>query len=377
MKKYIFLTNIPTPYRTSFYNELYKCGLNFEVFYMRNIEDDRNWDIDLSSMKFPFFIDKGFYRMVGRFHVHLNFRLIRMILKQKDSEIIIGGGWNDPDVLILVILKRLGILRKNFHFWSEANYLTIGASNDNFLKKYVRMFVYNSTRGSQISSGKMTELTLKKWGIRIKGFVSLPNTIEEEVFTITEDEIEKRHQNSTPIFLMPVRLLENVKGIVNFFTSIGEKNIRRAEFIVAGEGPDKAMIENYIKVNQYQENIKLVGHCSTSQMVSLYKKANIFVLPSFSDPSPLSLIEALKMRLPVLVSNRCGNHYEAVINGHNGYLFDPGSPKSICDSFEEIINRIQDWRNFGEVSAEVYKNEFEKEKTIKRFIKELTSFASL
>ena len=51
MSKFIFLTNIPTPYRTNFYNSLEESKLNFEVFYMRNIEADRNWVINFDDIK--------------------------------------------------------------------------------------------------------------------------------------------------------------------------------------------------------------------------------------------------------------------------------------------------------------------------------------
>ena len=135
MSSYIFITNIPTPYRTSFYNDLKRYGLNFKVFYYKNIESDRSWIIDINDMKFEYFIDTGYYKMIGRFHVHFNPKIINKVIKDRKSEIIIGGSWNDINVLFLVILKKINIINNVFHFWTEANYLTIGASKDNYFKK--------------------------------------------------------------------------------------------------------------------------------------------------------------------------------------------------------------------------------------------------
>ena len=373
--KFIFLTNIPTPYRTSFYNELCKYDFDFEVYYMRNTEADRNWKINLQDFKHDYIIDKGFYKTIGRFHIHFNPKLIWNIIKKKKTEIIIGGAWNDLNVLSIVILKKIGFLKSELHFWSEANYMTIGASNDNFIKKWIRKFVYHSTNGVQLSSGKMTEITLDKWGIRTNSFVSLPNTIEEDKFLISDIEIELRMNNPTPIFLLPVRLLERDKGILNFFKTIGIDNVRRAKFLIAGEGPDKELILSYVNNNNLGNHISLLGHCDTAKMISLYKKCNLFLLPSFSDPSPLSLIEALSMKMPVLISERCGNHFEAVINADNGYIFDPYDSNSVLNAFNLLLERSGDWALMGKKSGKLYTERFKKSMVISRFVYQLTKYS--
>ena len=86
--KFIFLTNIPTPYRTSFYNELCKYDFDFEVYYMRNTEADRNWKINLQDFKHDYIIDKGFYKTIGRFHIHFNPKLIWNILTKTKLNIL-------------------------------------------------------------------------------------------------------------------------------------------------------------------------------------------------------------------------------------------------------------------------------------------------
>ncbi len=368
MKRYIFLTDVPAPYRISFYNEMYKGGFEFEVYYMRTTVVERSWQFDVKDMAHPYYIDRGFYRMIGRFHVHFNPRLIAKLVKARGADIIIGANWNDLDVLILVILKRLRLLKARFHFWSEANYLTIGAAKDNAIKRALRKFVYNAAPGVQLSSGRMTELTFEKWGMKGQTFIPLPNTIEEEKFVISDEEVGARCAPGLPVFLMPVRLLENVKGIVNFLQAIGDENIRKGTFLIAGDGPDKGMVEAFIRSRQLEAHVRLLGFRNTEEMVSLYKKANVFVLPSFSDPSPLSVIEALKMRLPVLVSDRCGNHFEAVVDGGNGYVFNPLDPQSVRRAFETLMQRSDEWGSMGELSRVRYSRVFSRQLVIDNFV---------
>jgi glycosyltransferase involved in cell wall biosynthesis len=374
MKRYVFLTNIPSPYRTSFYDRLHEFGLKFEVFYMRSSEADRNWPVDPATLRHPFYIDKSFYKMIGLYHLHINPKIILRMIRRTDAEFIIGGAWNDVDVLILVLLKRLGVIDNVFHFWTEANYLTIGSQRDNHVKRWLRKFVYNSSQGCQISSGKMTRLTFEKWGMPGKRFIDLPNTIVETQFAIGREEIEARVGNRLPVFFLPARLIESVKGILNFLSAVGDENLRRCVILVAGEGPDRAKIESYVETHSLRNSVELLGHRDTEGVVELYRKANVFLLPSFSDPCPLTVVEALCMHLPMLISNRCGNHYEAVEEGVNGYLFDPSDADSIRLAFESMLSRKAEWREMGEMSGRRYLDFFEEDRVIRRFIRELEDF---
>ncbi len=315
--------------------------------------------------------------MFGRYHLHINLVLVfKMIFAPRNTEIIIGGAWNDINVLILVVLKRIGIIRHRLHFWSEANYLTLGASNDNFLKKFVRKFVYHSTKGAQFSSGRMTEITMNKWNIQVNKFIPLPNTIEDDAFILREDFKLLRDGNKLPIFLIPARVHEIVKGIKNFFIGIGDKNLRKCQFIVAGDGPDLQELRNFVNENKLSDNILLTGHCTTTHLSELYAKANVFVLGSYTDASPLTVVEALRMKLPLLISERCGNHFEAVEVGVNGYIFDPYNHSTIKSTFEAMLERKNQWHDMGINSGILYENNFKKSKVISNFVVQFNSFCT-
>lgn len=374
MSKFLFLTNIPTPYRNYFYNSLYDLNFDFSVFYQRKTEDDRNWDVSIFKSKYKYFIDDSIYYKFKNFHFHLNFRIIKIILfENKNCEIIIGLNWNDLDLLILILLKRFGLIKNKFHFWSEANYETIGARNDNILKKILRKFVFNCADGSHIISGKMTQITLDRWGIKESNYVWLPNIIQEDVFRINNDEILSRKGNEKIKFFMPVRLNENIKGFLNFFKAIGPSNIRKVIFYVAGDGPDRKQLYDYICENNLSDNIKILGHIDSDEVKYYYEISNVFLLPSFSDPSPLSVFEAMSMALPLLISKRCGNHFEAVINSENGYVFDPDDHRDIINCFSAIINDEKRLIEMGLKSKKIFDENLNKDVILKRFLLEITS----
>jgi glycosyltransferase involved in cell wall biosynthesis len=81
------------------------------------------------------------------------------------------------------------------------------------------------------------------------------------------------------------------------------------------------------------------------------------------------------MNLPVLVSERCGNHYEAVINGINGFVFNPYDSNSIQVAFNNILNAHENWNFMGLKSIDLYNKNFNKSIVIQRFSQELLKFS--
>ena len=106
-------------------------------------------------------------------------------------------------------------------------------------------------------------------------------------------------------------------------------------------------------------------------VVSYYKKCDVLLLPSFSDPSPLSLVEGCCARMPILASSRCGNHYETVEEGVNGYTFDPDNHDNVKDTFEIMMKRRNDWKEMGELSFGLFENNFRQSVVLPRFVEQL------
>jgi glycosyltransferase involved in cell wall biosynthesis len=362
VKKIIFLQNIPAPYRIDMFNKLETIikeqnnnRIFLSIYFMRLTEKGKYWNIDLKNLKFDYYIDTGFYKQWDRFyHFHFNPKLLyKILMSNNNTEIVLGGSWNDFNVLILCLLKRIKLIKNKLHIWSEANYMTIGASNDNVLKKIIRKFVFYSIDGKIFIPGKIARETFNRWKIFNKNFCILPNLINSPYYCISEEEEKSRYLNKMPVLLIVASLNEHIKGILNFIQSIGTDRLKSVTLRIAGEGPDRITIMNYLKQNDLEHSVILLGHLTQNEILTEYKKANIFVLPSFSDSNPLSVIEALHMKLPLLISERCGNSFEALYEKNNGFTFDPYNPQSIVSTFDKIIDCKNEWKQMGENS---YKN---------------------
>lgn len=366
----VFIQNLISPYRAHFFNILKKQDDSFATFYLSKKEEDRNWDLSKIAMAHHYWVDRfGIYFMLKGFHIHINPILVLMVLtSRKIKNVILCVSYCDLSILAFILAKRLHLTSKRYFFWAEANYLTNGARKESRFKSKLRHWVFTTIDGGIIIPGRMSEITFEKWRIPVKNFVRLPNTINDA--TLKYDENNKREKNDLPVFLIPIRIIESLKGALNFFDAIGEGNIRKAKFIIAGDGEDKGLYQDFIDRHNYSDNIVLAGFCEAARMSELYNSANVLLLPSFSDPSPLTLVEALFFRLPILCSEHCGNHFEVVEPGVNGYTFSPLDKVDIKDKFETLMARRADWAVMGEESAKRYVERFETKTVVANFIEQ-------
>ena len=79
-------------------------------------------------------------------------------------------------------------------------------------------------------------------------------------------------------------------------------------------------------------NIKITGWAERKDALKYSVNADVFLLPSLWEGLPMSLLEAMYMEKPCVVSNVIGNK-DVIHNNDNGY---------VCDSVEEFVKAIRE-----------------------------------
>lgn len=369
---FAFVQNIFTPYRTYLYNTLYEKGLNFQVFYQAVSESDRSWKIDYEKVKHPFWLDNcALYLKIKKYHIHLNpVMFYKLLTLPKECDIQLPG-WSDGITIFMCILKKCGIIKRRLSISCEANYLDrSGEISNKGWKTKIKKFVISNIDGFVIIPGIMAIKAIEHFGGDVKklNFVNLPNIIEDNKI----QSMDYPQHIDMPIFVTPARLIEDLKGIKNFFTAIGDENIRKCRFLIAGNGEDYELYKKFIVDHNLSNNIKLLGFLSSEEMNNVYNQSHVMLLPSFYDPSPLTLVEATKVGLPILCSNHCGNHFECVEPGKNGEIFDPCNKADIKSKFELLLDNINEWKTYSDRSKSIYRERFEPNVVLENFIKQIS-----
>jgi glycosyltransferase involved in cell wall biosynthesis len=109
-------------------------------------------------------------------------------------------------------------------------------------------------------------------------------------------------------------------------------------FIIVGEGEMRAELEHYIRLRQLQSKVTLIGQ--QSDMPAVLQMLDIFVICSYTENAPLSLLEAMSSK-NAIVTTDCGGPSEIIQSGKNGYVVPVGDSAAIADAIIKLLNEPQ------------------------------------
>ena len=374
----VILTNIMTPYRKFFYDQLYATmsekDIAFHVVLMADTEPNRNWRYEDYKTDYSILLAHKTIILSGVF-VHLNWGLKNLYAKLKPDIVICAGGYMYPALWRTIALRRT-FGYKTF-FWSESHLYE--KRNYSGFKIKVRDFI----RRNVISkfdgfwyAGRLSKEFIECYAKKEAKFVFVPNLVDTSKFKSTEISekrlLEIRSQyNLTAgklVLFTPARL-SPAKGILEFLDLYKEADTSNTVYLIAGDGELQNQIQDFCL--KYDLSVKLLGYKSEEEMVDLYSITDIFVLPSVSDPNPLACIEACWMSKPLFVSRYVGNYPEIIREGENGYVFDYESPKEAIGKLNQILKSNEEWRSkAGCMSYSIGYNLYNPQKAVKRIMEE-------
>ena len=93
----------------------------------------------------------------------------------------------------------------------------------------------------------------------------------------------------------------------------------------------------------------------------LFSRANVFVLPSFTEAFPLVVLEAMAASLPI-VATEVGGIPDMIEDGSNGFLVPPGNSEILADRLTKLVNNPQLRVHFGAASREKFLRNYENER---------------
>lgn len=117
-----------------------------------------------------------------------------------------------------------------------------------------------------------------------------------------------------------------------------------------------------------------IGDCiilkeKTNYIFDCYQNADYFCLPSFYEGTPNVICEAMACGLPVACSDVCDNS-RYVIEGENGFLFNPKDTDSIVAAFERMFALSDfEYGRYGRRSREWAEHKLSKESFVNSYIR--------
>lgn len=164
----------------------------------------------------------------------------------------------------------------------------------------------------------------------------IPNGVDHHKFAPTgtdHGQILGRYGLAQPYGLFVGRLIPR-KGIDVLLQALRQVHTE-SSLVIVGNGPLRTLVSKWISNGGLTSRIRLVGQVPIEDLPAIYASARFFVLPTFAEAMPLSVVEAMASGLPVITS-ALPIMDDFVVDGVNGLLVPPGNPHKLAEAIDLI-----------------------------------------
>ena len=175
----------------------------------------------------------------------------------------------------------------------------------------------------------------------------------------------------TPVFLLIARLIKE-KGIFEFIEAANRlaKKYPEAKFNIVGDFDDQPTSLNQKDLDKIVISSNIIFYSAVSDVRENIANSNVFVLPSYREGTPRSVLEAMSMGRPIITTNVPGCR-QTVISEYNGFLVDPYDSVLLEKAMEKLINNSNLRTLMGKRSREIAIEKYDVDKVNKSMINAL------
>lgn len=198
---------------------------------------------------------------------------------------------------------------------------------------------------------------------KVERLVHIGNGVSKERFNRTTDDRQATRQalgipDEALVFLFVGRQVKE-KGLQELVEAFELLPKQAHMMIVGGEvAGDRDSIRLETK-----ERLHVLGQ--REDIPQLLSAADVFVLPSYREGLPRSIIEAMAMEKPVIATNIRGCR-EEVVHGQTGLLCNVEDAKDLADKMKMFIEQPSLIQTYGEAGSERFLDIYDEEKVLDR-----------
>ena len=344
MKRVLFLTNYPSPYRVRFFDELGK-HMDVTVLFADRIEDKKHRNADWYVQGEGSFHAVQLKKTAAFGSNSLCLEVTKWLKKGFDQ--IVVCGYSNPTVIWAMAYMRL----HKIPFWMEVDG---GLIRQEKKSKYLVKKSLVRMADKWLSTGKYPTKYLVHYGADEHNVVEYPFTSLSE--TDIRPVIVSAEEKEALRIALNFREKHIVLAIGQFIHRKGFDVLLKAAaslgedvgiYIIGGVPTDE-----YVRLKDQLglRNVHFLGFQPKEKLVICYKAADLFVLPTREDIWGLVINEAMAYGLPVITTDRCVAGLELVENGVNGYIVPVGDAVALAEKMKLALS--SDLEKMGAASLE-------------------------
>ncbi|QQR77090.1 MAG: glycosyltransferase family 4 protein [Candidatus Moraniibacteriota bacterium] len=216
-----------------------------------------------------------------------------------------------------------------------------------FLRPVTRFIWRNAAQVIANSEGLRTlalltessrDILVVRNGVDIKEFFSVPRNYSSDI--------------SEPFQVLAIARLTPRKGLRSLLEAMRMlKTSEERKFLldIAGDGHERESLEAFVVEHNLSDRVRFVGRVPHSEIVPLYHRAHVYVLPSLNEGMSNNVLEALACGLPIITTDTGGTR-ELVEDGVNGCIIRMRDSQHIAEKIAFLASHPEEAKRYGEES---------------------------
>jgi glycosyltransferase involved in cell wall biosynthesis len=207
--------------------------------------------------------------------------------------------------------------------------------------------------------------------IRLEGLLGWPrqkmevirNGVDVAAFDRSPDRALREAiggRDGRPVVLVVARL-DVQKG--HRYLLAAARDVPDAIFALAGDGPERPRLEALASDLHIGDRVRFLGE--RRDVPALLASCDVVVLPSLYEGLPISVLEAMAARRPV-VATMIGGTDEAVVDGETGLLVPPADPTSLAAAIGRVLGDAELRSRLGDAGRARVTERFSAHETVRR-----------
>jgi len=181
---------------------------------------------------------------------------------------------------------------------------------------------------------KNKKITLVENGIQDMSDIPTDTKIKQELLA--------KYNLENNLVIIAVGRLTKVKNhclLVEAAKRIKKETDFKFKVLLVGEGPLREKLKKQIRQNHLDQDVYLTGAFSHDKIKTIISLADIFTLTSLYEGTSISLLEALSLGIPSVVSDVGGN--KQVINNKAGVVFESNNVDDLTNKLIGLMKNDQ------------------------------------
>ncbi len=354
MKKVVFITNIPNPYRIPLFNEMSRqlavLNIHLKLVFGAAGYQRRMFQLNLDEINFDYEIldDKGHtFSKDGEKTVFFYRGLLKLLRKEKPDAILVAG-FSSATQKVLYYKVRTGTPYIIFSGTIET-----GSGNKNPLRKIQRKILLKNA-SAFVAYGNLAKHYLVKRGPATNRVFVGRNTVDTTFFYNKTEEYRliNKDQKSQSRFTYLGYLVprKNVQLLLEAVKLVAEKR-KNFSVDIIGDGISRKELEKYVADNNLEKFVVFHGFRQKDEIPQFFAQSNGLLFQTDFDIWGLVLNEAMAAGLPCLSSPNAGATFDLIKEGETGFVVDFKDSNHAAEKIIWLIDNPEKGSEMGKRAA--------------------------